>query len=295
MRTVLVTGDNGLVGCHVVSALKKKVRVIGLSRTHEKNLDYETIDFDLTKDVTPSISDIDTIIHLAADTECKDEKSAFKTNVIGTEKILKLAKRNNVKSFIYASTGGIYGFKENKLKETDKPNPHNTYSETKYIGECLCKEYAKYFPITILRYFFPYGAASNNLRLINRLIAKVKNGEAIELNVYGKPIINPVFIEDVVDATIKAIKTKSNFNIFNISGDEEVTILQLVKIVESVLHTTANIVFNNNVSKNMIGDNSKAKKILGWKPKTRLEDGIKKLVKQQDSTCLQESPRRSKT
>lgn len=278
MKTVLVTGDNGLVGSHVTSALKKKMRVIGLSRRHEKSMDYETVDFDLASAAEPPISGVDIVIHLAADTECKDEKSAFATNVAGTEKMLELAKRNNVESFVYASTGGVYGFGKKAFKETAKPKHHNIYSKTKYSAELLCKQYSRYFPVVILRYFFPYGYTDKN-RLINRLVNKIRDSDVVEINTGGRPVINPIAVRDAAQATIKSIKPLSDYNIFNIGGSEKVSILEIVNLIEKELNTKAKITYNNNKAGNLLGDITKAAKLLKFEPKISLKQGIKDLAK----------------
>lgn len=276
---ILVTGDNGFIGSHLANTLKKDGHeVIGLDLKHGQK-DYQTVDFDITKPMT-HLSNADVIFHLAADVECKNKRQGYKINVEGTKNILEIAKNLSVKSFIYISTGGVYGFGDKPFKETDKVAPHNFYSMTKYKAELLSKAYSKYFPVVVIRYFFPY-SSDGNTRLINRLVNQIRNSEMIELNASGKPIINPIYIDDAIEATIKLMKPQKNFNIFNIGGAENTGILDIIRIIEKELGIKANIRFNKKKIGNMIGDVTKAKKLLKFKPKTGIKQGIK-LVCQSD-------------
>ncbi len=274
METVLVTGDMGFIGRHLVSELKKNFSIIGLGRKHE-DTDYDTIDFDITSGV-PDVK-ADHIVHLAADVRCDEREKAFGVNVVGTHNMLELAKRNNVKSFVFASTSSVYGFGEKTFKETDKPLPHDIYSQTKYEGELLCKKYSEFFPVAVLRYFFPYGASQKKDRLINRLIDRVKTNQTIELNVDGKPVINPVAMSDAVAATMSSMKLESNFEIINVGGVENVSILEIVKLIEKYTGKSASIKYTKKEVSNMIGDITKAKEILAFQPKVKIEKGIEEL------------------
>lgn len=276
MKTILVTGDSGLIGSNLMPELKKKMKVIGLGRKHERK-NYKTINLDLAKDDLPSIPEIDAVIHLAADIECKNQINAFATNVLGTKKLLEFSKMNDVKSFIYASTGAVYGFGNKPFKETDKLKPHNFYSKTKYDAELLCTQYSQYFPVTILRYFFPYGCTDKD-RLINRLVNKVRNNEPVELNIKGRPVINPMAVKDAARATVKAIRPISQCNTFNIGGKEAVSILQIVRIIEDQLGKRAIIKYNDKQVGNMVGDITRAEKILNFKPRITLKRGIKEII-----------------
>lgn len=272
---LLVTGDNGYIGSQLAETLRKRgFKVVGLDIKHDSK-DYETIDFDLTKPGLPDVSDIDVIFHLAADTECKNEDLAFKINVKGTEKMLDLAKKNK-SFFIYTSTGGVYGFGDNPFKESDYPKPNNVYTKTKIRAEELCREYSAHFSVCILRYFFPYGPGGDK-RLINRLVKKVQICETIELNIGGKPVINPIAMPDAIDATIRSIDLEG-FNILNIGGREQVSILGIINMIENELGQKAKISYNNKNFENLVGDISKASRMLKFDPKIDLKRGIKDLI-----------------
>jgi nucleoside-diphosphate-sugar epimerase len=110
------------------------------------------------------------------------------------------------------------------------------------------------------------------------LINKIKNKDVIELNVDGKPIINPITLSDAAEATVKAIKTTPKFNIFNIGGSEQASILQIVNIIEKQTGKKVKIKYNNNKIEDMVVDITKMKEILRFKPKINLEEGIREMI-----------------
>jgi UDP-glucose 4-epimerase len=272
---ILVTGNSGYIGRQLAATLRKRdFKVVGLDLRHAE-VDYETVDFDLTKPDLPDVSGVDVIFHLAADTECRNEDIAFKINVEGTEKMLELAKKEK-SVFIFASTGGVYGFGKKPFKESDKPSPYDPYTRTKIQAEELCRKYSRYFSVCILRYFFPYGAGGNR-RLINRLVKKIQINQVIDLNINGKPVINPVAMPDAMDATIKSMELKG-FNIINIGGKEEVSILDIVNLIEKEANQKAKIRYNRKKVEDLVGDISKAKELLNFEPKIDLKQGIRNLI-----------------
>lgn len=272
---LLVTGDNGYIGSHLAAALSKSgFEVVGLDLRHGA-ADYETVDFDLTKPGLPEISGIDAVFHLAADTECKNSDLAFNINVKGTEKMLGLAKKSK-SVFVYTSTGGVYGFGKKPFKESDEPKPENVYTKTKIQAEALCRKYSAHFPVCILRYFFPYGPGSG-IRLVNRLVKKIQARETIELNIGGKPVINPVAMPDAIKATIRSMDLKG-FNILNIGGREQVSILDIINMIENELDKEAKTRYNNKNVGNLVGDISKASEMIKFEPKIGLKQGIRDLI-----------------
>ncbi len=276
METILVTGDRGFIGRHLVPVLKKSYNVIGLSKKHD-NVDYRTVDFDISHGV-PDISGIDYVIHLAADIKCESEENAIATNVVGTRNLLELAKKNNTKNFIFASTSGVYGYSDKVFKETDEANPMGTYQRTKYQAEQVCKEYSKFFPVNVLRISFPYGTSIDNKRLMNRLMHNVETGHVIKLNKDNKPVINPVYIEDLVEFFLLSLKHKNGFEIVNIGGKDNTSILDIIQIIERKSGHKAKIEYNSNEVNDLLVDITKSKKIFGYEPKIEMETGIERVI-----------------
>lgn len=290
MKRILITGVEGFIGQNLANKLKKKFEVIGLDLKADKK-DYEIIVHNLASAKSIEINKkIDVIVHLAALTNpafCEQNKNiAQRINVKGTKKLLNFAKQRGVRKFVFASSGGVYGFKNRMLSEKSKTKPFNVYTRTKCEAEKLAKQYSKYFQVIILRYFFPYGPFSNKDQLINRLINNIKQGKAVTLNKNGAPKINPIHINDLVKATILACKTNRKFEIINIAGKEILSIKEIAQIIGEQLRKNPKFSLTNKKIENMMGDTRKAQRVLGFTPRIRFRKGIKRILLKEDKEIL---------
>jgi len=285
MGRILITGVGGFIGRHLAEALKKKYEVLGLdSRAVTK--DYETLVYDLASTKPLKINKkIDIVVHLAALTDqnfCeKNKKLAYKVNVEGTRKILEFAKKCGVEKFVYVSTGGVCGHRRGMISEGTPASPFNTYTKTKYMAELLVKKYSKFFPVIVLRYFFPYGDLAKKDQLINRFLINVDTGKEIYLNQNNSSRVNPIYIDDLVRATTLAIESSSNkFEIYNIAGKEILNIKEIALLIGKKLQKKPRFVHTGNKVENLIGDIKKVRRVLGFIPKVRFKEGVSKLVKE---------------
>ncbi|MEM2179051.1 MAG: NAD-dependent epimerase/dehydratase family protein, partial [Candidatus Methanomethylicaceae archaeon] len=210
-------------------------------------------------------------------------------NVVGSLNVLKIAIEENVDKFIYASSCAIYGEAENlPIKEEDKLNPLSPYASSKISVEYYCKVFYKAYGLkTIcLRYFNVYGPRQKTgeyAGVIPIFIQRIKNNKPPIIYGDGKQTRDFVYVKDVVDASIKALeKEEAVGEIFNIGSGEAITINQLA---ETLLKILGKEKLKPIYKKERIGDikNSyanieKAKKILGYKPKYTLIDGLKEML-----------------
>lgn len=286
MRT-LVTGANSPIGKMLASALQENGdEVIGIDKVINSNTDLKIIKFDFLKDSIPKIPNIDTCIHLAALVNSDNAKAFFSINVYATHRVLEIAQEAGASKFIYISTGGIYGYRENALTENNQPEPFDIYSLTKLLGERVCKYHERNLKIIILRYFFPYGPLTNRERLINRLIHRIYNRECILLNRGNQPIINPIYISDLIDATVLASKyTKSKYDVFNVAGGECVSIFQLASMISNLLQRDLICKRTAISCKNMIGDTRKIERKLKFESKVSLNQGLEKTIEWYLRSC----------
>lgn len=277
----LISGATGGIGKNVARALHEQGHtVIGLGRHIIGNEPYSTIQLDLTKDKELEIGNIDVCIHMAALTRSNDKRMLARTNVTGTETMLRISHKAKAKRFVYISTGGVYGFSNDPLTENMNPSPPNSYSTTKCIGEMLAKQYSDQFEVTILRYFFPYGPETNKNDMINRLIDNIRHDHSITLNKNSQPIINPIYITDLVEATTSTSTSnqKTNVEIFNVAGSEQVNILQLGLTIADFTKKELRRIQTKNKCKNMIGSIDKITSVLKFKPKISLKEGIRRTM-----------------
>lgn len=285
MRKILITGCNGLIGKSLVEKLKQEndAELFGLSR--HTNQDLKIVSIDLSKDWSASElpEQMDVIIHLAQSEKFREFPEAvqdvFNVNTASTLKLLDYARKAGVKKFIYASSGGIYGNSDTGFLEDDIiTNTHDLgfYLGTKFCSEILAMNYANYFDIDILRFFFVYGKDQNAGMLIPRLVNNVINGNPITLNSDMGIKINPIHVSDASAAITKAINLKGS-NKFNISGSEIFTLREICELIGNKCGRKPKFTIMDAEPKNLIGDNSKMCKIL-VEPKVKFNEGINEII-----------------
>lgn len=264
MKHVLITGESGLVASNLIYAIKDIMKV---HTTYHKeisneisNVYYHKIDFSKPWDVKLLPTKIDTIIHLSQSSKFRDFPNSalnvFKVNIESTAKLLDYAKTVDVKQFIYASSGGVYGkgsqaFQENASIEP--PGKLGYYLGSKACGEILVQSYASVFQVIVLRPFFIYGPGQNRNMLIPRLFDNIKTGKPIHLQ--GKEGIqfNPIHVEDA----IKAIKAAIDDNIsatYNIAGPEILSIRGICEGIGEFIGKTPNFQKQTGKPSDLIAD-----------------------------------------
>lgn len=277
----LITGINSALGESIAARLSsdRKNRIIGLDI--KPNRRFQTLEHDLASEKEIKDVPFDVCIHLAFITDpkyCEENRGkAYRVNVLGTRKMLEHCKRNGAKKFILISTGGVYGFSDKPLMEKSRLRPHDAYSRMKAEAEKLSKEYTKFFDVAVLRYFFPYGPGAKENSLINRLIASIKEKKPIRLNNSGSPVINPIYITELAEATcLLCSKKTGSFAVFNVAGPEQASIRKLAAMLSGIMKTEPIFEDAGKSSKDMVADITKLKRF--YRPKIRLKEGLKRTV-----------------
>jgi UDP-glucuronate decarboxylase len=206
------------------------------------------------------------------------------TNYLGTKNLLEIAKKHN-SAFIQASTSEVYGDpKINPQDEMYFGNVNTTgvrscYDEGKRIAETLCYEYNKTFGVNtkIIRIFNTYGPLMdiNDGRVITNFFLKALMGFPIEIYGDGKQTRSFCYIDDLINGLIKCKDVDFNYPI-NLGNDNEISLNELAKKFSKIF---SNLKINHINSaeddpKIRRPDISRAKKILDWKPKYSLDQGL---------------------
>ena len=276
---IVVTGSDGFVGKQLISRLTKDgVDVIEL----DVNSGFDITNFTQIS----SIKKFDVLVHLASKTFIPDSfkypHDFYQSNFIGTLNVLELCRRNNAK-FIYTSSY-VYGSPEYlPINEKHPIKAYNPYAQTKIINEKMCEGYNRDFnvPIIILRPFNIYGPGQNDNFLIPSIIKQAKSG-IVNLK-DSRPKRDFVYIDDVIDAYIKSIFfSGTSFQVFNIGSGISYSVKEIVNIIKKSKLPSFDVLYSGEQRKNEIldtvADVSKSKRLLNWKPKKSLEEGIMKIV-----------------
>lgn len=288
-KRILVTGCTGFIGKYLAKVLSEHNEIFCLCRRahdsiQESNITH--INHDLKDKLRTEMlpRDLNHVIHLAAITIRNLDKidmpisDYYRINTTSTLELLEYGKEIGIDSYVYASTGGVYGYSKDKLIEDRPVSPNDFHDITKYNSEMLVKYYSQYFSTTILRYFFPYGPGQTN-RLIPSLINRIETGEPVMIYNNGiNPKINPIYISDAVELTKRSILI-SGKNTVNIAGAEVVSIFELSKLIG--LLTGKNVKFKYVIEKritDIVGDITKSLSLLAYTPTKNLDKGLKRTI-----------------
>lgn len=262
-----------------------------LSPDHVELIAGDILDADLA---LRAAQGMDVIIHLAASTgvdqSIKDPRKDCKTNVIGTLNYLEAARHNDVKRFIFASSGAPVGECDPPIHEEVVPHPVSPYGASKLAGEAYCSAYFRTYGIdtVVLRFGNVYGTLSSHKNsVVAKFIRQALQGEILEIYGDGNQTRDFIYLDDL----IRAIRSAANVDgiggeIFQIATGSESSISELVKELDPIL-SAAGInglkVINTkprqgDVRRNY-SDTSKALQLLGWRAKVRLRDGLEKTVR----------------
>jgi UDP-glucuronate 4-epimerase len=243
-------------------------------------------DFDSVRKIFTT-QKFDAVINLAARAgvraSVQDPWVYLDTNVKGTLNLLECCREFGVHKFVLASTSSIYGLKEIPFRETDRADsPLAPYSATKKGAEVLCYSYHYLYgmDISIPRYFTVYGPAGRPDMSIFTFIKRIDNGLPIVVFGDGRQKRDFSYIDDIADGTLKCLHP-AGYEIFNLGNDNSVELLYVIKLIEDNLGKKASVEFLPRHSADVPAtwaDIGKSKKMLGWYPKTTIEEGIKKTV-----------------
>jgi UDP-glucose 4-epimerase len=288
-KNILLTGSESFVASFLVKKLKKKYNIIGIDTVKKsKNTKFK---IDITKGFIKKFhtTKIDYIVHLASisrDQDCaKNPIKCFKTNVIGTLNLIKLANIKKVKNFIFASTQWVYDYSNNKeIKNNNSliniQNIHSEYALSKLVSEINLKQNYKNNKInsTILRFGIIYGPRENNLSALEAIFYNTIKNDKIEIG-SKKTGRNFIHINDICDGVIKSIN-KKGYNVINLEGDKFISLNDIVNQSSILLKKKIKVIEKNPKQPSIrIVSNSSAKNIINWRPKFNLSKGLKSLLK----------------
>jgi len=205
------------------------------------------------------------------------------TNTVGTLNLLDLCRLGGVPKFVLASTSSLYGENERPFRE-DQPTdrPLSPYAASKKAAEALCYTYHHLYGLdaTVLRYFTVYGPAGRPDMSIFRFIRWIAEGEPLVLYGDGSQERDFTFVDDIARGTVLALKPLG-YEIINLGSDRPVSLGQVIALLEEFLGREAKVTYHSRHPADVPAtwaDISKARRLLGWEPRTTLEEGLRQAV-----------------
>jgi len=295
----IVTGGAGFIGSNLVDKLiddgheviifdnystgKKenvnpKAKFFLVDISHQPSFEHKTM-----KDI---MSGVDVVFHLAAKARVQpsieNPIEYHNTNVNGTLNMLDACRRYGVKRFIFSSSSSVYGDVEQlPTPEEHELNPMSPYALHKLQGEQYCKLFSELYDLetVCLRYFNVYGERQNTegayCLVMGIFAGQLLNGEPMTINGDGENRRDFTYVGDVVDANIRCatnLGVEFNGEAFNIGNGDNRSVNQIANLLsEDGDRINREPVIE---PKETLANNSKAKKMLGWKPTNKIEDWI---------------------
>jgi UDP-glucuronate 4-epimerase len=206
------------------------------------------------------------------------------TNIIGTQTLLHtIAEHGSVRQFVYISTRSTFGQVDSPgqlmLEESPK-RPINPYGASKVGAEAICHVYHHLhgININIIRIFALYGPYGRPDMIPRQLMEKISSGAEIPKYGTGEANRDWMFVQDAAEAVFLAAHSPLGYQIYNIGTGYGTTLNDLIATAEEIIGKRANILHLPVPAGDAhfvgVADNSKARAVLGWEPKTSLKDGM---------------------
>lgn len=319
--TILITGANGFLPAYLVESLlylnfidsENNVKIICLVRSIEnaksRFIDYKectNLEF-IVQDVSDSIiltQKVDYVIHAASQASPKfygiDPVGTLKANVLGTINLLNFAKENKIKSFLYFSSGEVYGeldaeqipIKEDTFGYLNPTAVRSCYAESKRMGENICVSYHHQYgvPSKIVRPFHTYGPKMklDDGRVYADFVSDILKEQDICIHSDGSATRAFCYLTDATVGFFKILLDGKNGEAYNMGNpNEEYSILELAGTLVNLYPEKALKVIkqvnkeNYNYLKSPLNRNSpNINKIneLNWHPSVSVEDGFKRTI-----------------
>jgi dTDP-glucose 4,6-dehydratase len=307
--TVLVTGGAGFIGSNFVKLHMKKHpddRVVVLDALtycgnmdnfpeeilHSKDFEFIHGDIRDRKLVEETVARVDKVIHFAAETHIDrsiDNSDPFiSTDVKGTQVLLEAARKHSVERFVHISTSEVYGTAEETPMTEEHPlKPKSPYAAAKCGADRLAYAYhvTHNVPTVIIRPFNNYGPNQFPEKLIPLFITNAMENKELPVYGSGKNTRDWLFVDDCCEALDRALSIDLEplaGEVINLGTGRDYDVLTIAGLLLDALGKPGSLVRHvgdrpGHVER-LISSREKAERLLGWKPRTELEEGIERTV-----------------
>lgn len=290
--TVLVTGGAGFIGSHLVDRLVQegyRVAVVDTRRSEYMNPQAVFYLLDIADKELSSVfaKERPTLVfHYAAQADIRKSMENpgeyARVNILGTWNVLESCLQFGVKKVIFASSAAVYGETTTApTLEEEHPRPTCPYGIAKLTGELYLQYYYETFHVAfvVLRLANVYGPRQKG-GFISQFLGKVQRKEQPSVDGDGTQTRDFVFVEDVIEANMLAVK-KDPVGIFNIGTGKETSINEVVDRVQKVCGKEIKVFYDTKKSGGQRRSSlaiGRAERELGWKPSTTFEEGLRMTI-----------------
>jgi len=289
---LLITGGAGFVGSHLAERLvaDHDIRIldnltVGSRQYVPADVTFIEGDIRNAETITQAVEDVDVIFHLAAlvsvDASIEDPQKSHAINVEGTLNILEASRDANAR-VVLASSAAIYGHPDSTpISETHSAQPNSPYGLEKLALDQYAQQYHDLYGLdtVALRYFNIYGPRQTGdyAGVISVFFDQARREEPINVNGDGTQTRDFVFIDDVVEANLRAMTTDAVGQSFNIGTGSAITIRELAEHIRAIVDSDSAIVHTDprpGDIQQSCADISRARSELSYDPAVSLDDGL---------------------
>lgn len=299
---VLVTGGAGFIGGETVKRLREQneqvvivdhgnVRAGSYQPEGDQAVAYYAVDV-----ASKELEDVfaqerpDRVIHLAAQTSVRRSINRpledAQTNIMGTVNVLEQCVRYGVQKFVFASSAAVYGNPVHlPIAESHAAEPLSFYGMSKWVGEKYIQAFGERYGLgyTILRYANVYGIRERRTGedgVLTAFVERLLAGLPLDIFGDGKQTRDFIYVKDVADATVHALRKDQN-QVMNIGSGKGTSLLEVVELLKELSGRQLQPQFHP-VSSGDIGhsvlDSGKVRDVLWWEPRYTLYEGLREMV-----------------
>lgn len=288
-QSILIIGAGGYIGQHLTRKLakKQKIRVLVLDappKDFRENPNIQVFQGSVlqTSVLRKALTNVDIVVNFAGSTTVEKRLDKHvRLNVLAQSIILEECLKKRVKKILFMSTVNVYQAQKKASSESDPISPQDVYSLTKMLGEKIYSYYSNNFNIAsiVFRIGSVYGPGQRK-GIVFSFAESMRKSQNIQIP--KKPVYRDfIFIDDVVNAITKAITFKAkNIDYFNISSSKKTGLYHMARMAQRMAPFPITVKRTEELPKLQVtyASNEKAGKLLGFKPKTQLKDGLQKTL-----------------